>query len=112
MGSPVRVHALFPGPHVVDTGLFDSDRVRPQAFEKAEGKASGIRSVDDMRRLMAQYGRELKTTHPDEVAEAALAGIADGKFWICPRTADSLETFLARVESIRTLTNPVAPALG
>jgi NAD(P)-dependent dehydrogenase (short-subunit alcohol dehydrogenase family) len=112
MGSPVRVHALFPGPHVVDTGLFDSDRVRPQAFEKAEGKTSGIRSVDDMRRLMAQYGRELKTTHPDEVAEAALAGIADGKFWICPRTADSLETFLARVESIRTLSNPVAPALG
>lgn len=112
MGSPVRVHALFPGPHVVDTGLFDSDRVRPEVFAKAEGKASGIRSVDDMRRLMEQYGMELKTTHPDEVAEAALDGIAADRFWICPRTEDSLVKFLARVESIRTLENPVAPTLG
>lgn len=35
MKSPVSVHALFPGPHVVDTGLFDSDRVRPRASTRA-----------------------------------------------------------------------------
>jgi NAD(P)-dependent dehydrogenase (short-subunit alcohol dehydrogenase family) len=112
MQSPVHVHALFPGPHVVDTGLFDSDRVRPGQFAKGTPKASGIRSVEDMCHMMAQHGMELKTTHPDEVAEAAVAGILAGKFWICPRTEESLAKYLARVESIRTLENPVSPSLG
>ena len=35
--SPVQIHALFPGPHIVETGIFDSDRVRPEAFTKPEG---------------------------------------------------------------------------
>jgi NAD(P)-dependent dehydrogenase (short-subunit alcohol dehydrogenase family) len=112
MKSPVQVHALFPGPHVVDTGLFDSDRVRPEEFARAEAKSSGISSVDDMRRMMEQYGMELKTTHPDDVAQAAIAGIIAGKFWICPRTEESLAKYLARVESIRTLENPVVTSLG
>ena len=44
--SPVKVSALFPGPHVVDTGLFNSGRVRPQDLKKeVEGNASGISSV-------------------------------------------------------------------
>ena len=112
MKSPVSVHALFPGPHVVDTGLFDSDRVRPESFDTGTPKSSGIRSVEDMRRLMQQHGMELKTTHPDEVAEAAVAGILADTFWICPRTEESLAKFLARVESIRTLQNPVAASVG
>jgi NAD(P)-dependent dehydrogenase (short-subunit alcohol dehydrogenase family) len=112
MKSPVQVHALFPGPHVVETGLFDSDRVRPEEFEKGVPKAGSIRSVEDMRRLMQQHGMELKTTHPDEVAEAAIEGIRAGGFWICPRTEGSLAKYLERVESIRTLQDPVAAALG
>ena len=59
-----------------------------------------------------QHGMELKTTHPDEVAEAAVAGILADTFWICPRTEESLAKFLARVESIRTLQNPVAASVG
>jgi NAD(P)-dependent dehydrogenase (short-subunit alcohol dehydrogenase family) len=110
--SPVQVHALFPGPHVVETGLFNSDRVRPEEFARLGAKTSGISSIEDMRRLMAQYGMELRSTHPDEVAAAALEGIAAGKFWINPRTEEGLAKFLARVESIRTLTNPVAPSVG
>jgi NAD(P)-dependent dehydrogenase (short-subunit alcohol dehydrogenase family) len=31
--SPVKISALFPGPHVVDTGLFNSGRVRHDAFK-------------------------------------------------------------------------------
>ena len=32
-GLPVKVSALFPGPHVVDTGLFNSGRVRPEELK-------------------------------------------------------------------------------
>ena len=44
-GLPVVVSALFPGPHVVDTGLFNSGRVRPDELKKdVEGKESGSNS--------------------------------------------------------------------
>ncbi len=106
------VHALFPGPHVVETGLFNSDRVRPEKFAKPRGKTSGISSIEDMRRLMARYGMELKSTHPDEVAGAALEGHRGRQFLDQSAHRGGAAKYLARVESIRTNTNPVAPSVG
>ncbi|NND83098.1 MAG: SDR family NAD(P)-dependent oxidoreductase [Gammaproteobacteria bacterium] len=112
-GSKVKVHALFPGPHVVETGIFDSDRVRPEHFAKAaDAPDSGIRNADDLRELMESYGAELHTTHPDEVAQTALQGIRDGQFWVVEwndQTRDKVET---RMQSILNKTNPVPAVLG
>ena len=111
--SKIKVHALFPGPHVVETGIFDSDRVRPEQFAKAEGAPdSGIRTVEDLRQMMATHGMELKTTHPDEVAQTALQGIRDNRFWVLDWRQKTEEQFTARVESILTKTNPLTAALG
>lgn len=111
--SNIKVHALFPGPHVVETGIFDSDRVRPEQFAKAEDAPdSGIRNADDLRELMESYGAELKTTHPDEVAQTALQGIRDDQFWVVEwndQTRDKVET---RMQSILNKTNPVPAVLG
>ena len=109
----VKVNALFPGPHVVDTGLFNSDRVRPQELEKGgDAAGSGINSVEDMRRMMEEYGMELNTTHPDEVAVTALNGLREEKFWISPMTEETEAKIQARTDSIISRTNPVAPVLG
>lgn len=66
-GLPIRVSALFPGPYIVDTGLFNSGRVRPQDMQKESGNENetGINSVDDMKKMAAEFGIELQTTHPD-----------------------------------------------
>ena len=83
--SPVQVNALFPGPHIVETGIFDSDRVRPEAFAKPEGAPeTGINSAEDLRKLMEFMGQKLVTTHPDEVAQTALDGLRNNQFWIAP----------------------------
>ena len=111
--SPVRVHALFPGPYVVETGIFDSDRVRPERFEKpADAPDTGIRSSDDLRRMMEAFGMELKTTHPDEVAGTALEGIRDGRFWILPLNPTAESQIEARMESILHRTDPPVPSIG
>jgi len=113
MDTPVRVHALFPGPHVVETGIFNSDRVRPAELAREGSKGdSGITSVDDMKRMMAEFGMELETTHPDEVAETALRGIVEDRFWILPLTETTEQKVRARFESILTRTDPVAPSVG
>ncbi len=99
--SPVKVSALFPGPHVVDTGLFNSGRVRPQELKKeVEGNASGISSVDDMKKMAAEWGIELQTTHPDEVAQMAVAGLRKNAFWLLETTAETDQKIRDRAQMI------------
>lgn len=108
--SPVKVNALFPGPHVVNSGIFNSERNRPEDLpEDPDKQDSGIHSVEDMRNIMKQHGMELKTTEPEEVAHHAIDGIRADKFWISPRTEKATLAFKARVESILTGATPTPP---
>jgi NAD(P)-dependent dehydrogenase (short-subunit alcohol dehydrogenase family) len=111
--SPVKVSALFPGPHVVDTGLFNSGRVRPQELKKeVEGNASGISSVEDMKKMAAEWGIELQTTHPDEVAQMAVDGLRKNAFWLLETTPDTDEKIRARADMILSRQTPVANMVG
>ena len=111
--SPVRIHALFPGPHIVDTGIFNSDRVRPQEFEKPEGTPeTGINSAEDLRKLMEFMGQKLVTTHPDEVAQTAIRGIRDNQFWIAPLNPGIKNMVRARFDSILDRSELPIPTLG
>lgn len=111
--SPVKVSALFPGPYVVDTGLFNSGRVRPEELKKeTSGNESGINSVDDMKKMAADFGIELQTTHPDEVAEMAVEGLQKDAFWLLATTADTDEKIQARATMILNRETPVANMVG
>jgi NAD(P)-dependent dehydrogenase (short-subunit alcohol dehydrogenase family) len=112
-GLPVKVSALFPGPHVVDTGLFNSGRVRPEDLKKeGEGNESGINSVDDMKKMMAEFGMELQTTHPDEVAEMAVKGLEQDAFWLLETTPETDEKIRARAQMILNRETPVPAMVG
>ena len=115
MNSPVKVSALFPGPHVVDTGLFNSGRVRPKELQKegaGSGNATGINSVEDMRKMAAQYGIELQSTHPDEVAAMAIAGLEQDAFWLLATTPETDEKIRQRADMILTRKTPQPPMVG
>jgi len=112
-GLPVKVSALFPGPHVVDTGLFNSGRVRPEDLKKdGDGNESGINSVDDMKKMMAEFGMELQTTHPDEVAEMAVKGLEHDAFWLLETTEDTDVKIRARADMILNRETPVPAMVG
>ncbi len=113
MDTPVKVAALFPGPHVVDTGIFNSDRVRPKDMERVSNVPdSGIHCVEDMKRIMAEFDMELETTHPDEVAEMAVKGIEEDKFWIKIMTDDSVAKMRARLDMILKDETPTPQGLS
>tara|TARA_Y100000385_G_scaffold272447_1_gene313299 strand:- start:256 stop:717 length:462 start_codon:yes stop_codon:yes gene_type:complete len=112
-GLPVVVSALFPGPHVVETGLFNSGRVRPEEFDKGViGNETGINSVEDMKRMAEEFGINIQTTHPDEVAEMALAGIPNGDFWLLAHTEESKAKVQRRADMIINKTTPVPESVG
>tara|TARA_R110002049_G_scaffold23490_54_gene82861 strand:+ start:114 stop:995 length:882 start_codon:yes stop_codon:yes gene_type:complete len=111
--SPVKVSALFPGPHVVDTGLFNSGRVRPEELKKdVEGNESGISSVDDMKKMCEEFGIELQTTHPDEVADMAVAGLRKDAFWLLATTPETDDKIRSRAEMILNRETPVPNMVG
>ena len=111
--SPVKVSALFPGPHVVDTGLFNSGRVRPEDLKKdSAGNESGISCVDDMKKMCAEYGIELQTTHPDEVADMALEGLQKDAFWLLATTPETDDKIRARADMILKRETPVPNMVG
>lgn len=113
MDTPVKVAALFPGPHVVDTGIFNSDRVRPEEMQRVSTVPdSGIHSVEDMKAIMAQFDMELETTHPDEVAEMAVKGIEEDKFWIKIMTDDGIAKMRARLDMILADETPTPQGIG
>lgn len=112
-GLPVKVSALFPGPHVVDTGLFNSGRVRPEELKKeVEGNESGINSVEDMKKMAAEWGIEMQFTHPDEVAEMAVKGLEQDAFWLLETTEDTDAKIRARADMILNRDTPVPAMVG
>jgi NAD(P)-dependent dehydrogenase (short-subunit alcohol dehydrogenase family) len=113
-GLPVKVSALFPGPHVVDTGLFNSGRVRPEDLKKegVQGNESGINSVDDMKKMCEEFGIELETTHPDEVAEMAVKGLEKDAFWLLETTEQTDAKIQARADMILNRETPVPAMVG
>jgi NAD(P)-dependent dehydrogenase (short-subunit alcohol dehydrogenase family) len=101
--AKLRAHLLFPGPHLVNTNILNSDRVRPEAF-RIEGQAPA--TYVDMRALAESAGVEFKLTEPEEVADMAIEGIRDGRFWILSKLGKSDERLQSRTQSILGRENP------
>jgi len=102
-GARLQAHALFPGPHLVNTNILNSDRVRPEAF-RIEGQ--GPSTYVDMQALAESAGVDFKLTEPREVAEMAIDGIRNRRFWILSREGKSDQRLRARTQSILDRENP------
>jgi NAD(P)-dependent dehydrogenase (short-subunit alcohol dehydrogenase family) len=101
--AKLQAHVLFPGPYLVNTNILNSDRVRPDAF-RIEGQAPA--TYVDMKALAESAGVEFKLTEPEEVADMAIEGIRDGRFWILSKLGKSDERLRARTQSILERENP------
>jgi len=96
--SPVLAHVLFPGPHLVNTNILNSDRNRPDV-----AAPSGYTS---MKELAEKSGIQFQLTEPEDVARYCLDGVESGRFWIVPDSAPVDARFERRVRHIRELTRP------
>ena len=105
-GSNVRASVLFPGPHMLRTGLFESWRNRPEDVAKTRPRQTPYVTIDQYEQLMAQAGREVQYTPVEEVAGRVLAALGTGDFWILPPSESSDESIRARADSMLTRTNP------
>ncbi|TVR25833.1 MAG: SDR family NAD(P)-dependent oxidoreductase [Ilumatobacter sp.] len=105
-GAPIGASVLFPGPHMLRTGLFESWRSRPDRYAKTRPRVSPYTTVEDLEEQMAAAGITVSFTPVEEVAERVVAGIRSGDFWIHPASERSDDQLRARTESILTRSNP------
>ncbi len=105
-GAAVRASVLFPGPHMLRTGLFTSWRNRPEALAKERPRATPYPTVEDIEAQMRAAGIEPHYTAPEEVAAQVVEAIHQERFWILPPSDSTDHQIRARADSMLARSNP------
>jgi len=101
-GTGVGVSVLCPG--LVKTGIFESERNRPERFGGAEHEPDQIQQFHQA--MISDTGIDASV-----VADQVLEAVRHGTFWILPH--DDLKALVtARAESIVNGTNPAGMGFG
>jgi NAD(P)-dependent dehydrogenase (short-subunit alcohol dehydrogenase family) len=105
-GSVVGASVLFPGPHMLRTGLFTSWRNRPADLAKERPRATPYPTIEDIEAQMSAAGITPVYTEPSEVADQVIAGVKHGDFWIMAPSPSTDAQIRARADSMLHRTNP------
>jgi NAD(P)-dependent dehydrogenase (short-subunit alcohol dehydrogenase family) len=105
-GSKVGASVLFPGPHMLRTGIFSSWRVRPAALAKTRPRQSPYPTIEDIESQMESAGIEVHYTEPADVADQVVRGVRDDRFWIMAASESIDSQIRARCSSMLERANP------
>jgi hypothetical protein len=99
--AKVKAALLFPGPHLVNTNLMRS--ARPVDYVDPASPQPAGKSMTEL----AQQNGGVPVTEPEEVANFALDGVADGLFWLLPESERIDNNIRRRTDSILARAEPV-----
>ncbi|MGW3012643.1 SDR family NAD(P)-dependent oxidoreductase [Streptomyces sp. NPDC001219] len=98
--APVGASVLFPGPHMLRTGLWESHRNRPVRYAKTRPRRTPYRSLAQWEAAMREAGQEVAFTPVEEVAAQVVDGVRAGRFWLLPPSAHTDAQIRARSASM------------
>lgn len=104
--APVGASVLFPGPNMLKTGLWNSQRNRPPEFEKSKPRQTPPPSLDEWEEAMKAAGLEVEYTPVEEVAARVVEGVLAGRFWILPESERTDDSIRRRAQSMLERSNP------
>jgi len=104
--AKIGASVLFPGPHMVRTGLWESYRNRPERYAKTKPRQTPYPTLEGWEKAMTDAGLEARMTEPDEVAAHALQGMRTGSFWIIPEGGSSDDMIRRRSQSMLDRADP------
>jgi NAD(P)-dependent dehydrogenase (short-subunit alcohol dehydrogenase family) len=105
-GARVGASVLFPGPHMLRTGLFESWRNRPPERANATPRRTPPTTIESFEKRMADAGVEITYTPVEEVADRVADAVVAGTFWILPPSASADSKINARARSMIERSNP------
>ncbi|MFI2186644.1 SDR family NAD(P)-dependent oxidoreductase [Streptomyces sioyaensis] len=98
--APVGASVLFPGPHMLRTGLWESHRNRPERYAKSRPRRNPYRSLEQWEAAMKEAGQEVAFTPVEDVAQQVVDGVRAGRFWLLPPAAHTDAQIRARSASM------------
>ena len=107
-GARIHASVLYPGPNMVTSNIFTAYRNRPEALVREQAQATPP-SLEDIKGMAKQFGQELQTTEPAEVAEYAVAALKKNSFWILPMSKDTEGKLRERLTDILERRDPQPP---
>ncbi|WP_329465900.1 SDR family NAD(P)-dependent oxidoreductase [Streptomyces sp. NBC_01431] len=105
-GVPIGASVLFPGPHMLRTGLWESHRNRPERYAKERPRRTPYRSLGQWESAMKAAGHEIEFTPVESVAAEVVDGIRADRFWMLPASEHSDRQIRARSQSMLDRANP------
>jgi NAD(P)-dependent dehydrogenase (short-subunit alcohol dehydrogenase family) len=105
-GARVGASVLFPGPHMLRTGLFESWRNRPPEMANDTPRKTPPTTIESFEKRMADAGVPLTYTPVEVVADQVAEAVAAGTFWILPASAGTDAKISARAASMIKRSNP------
>lgn len=110
VGAPVTASVLLPSTRtggILNTGIFRPGRNRPAKYDRPgqpppEGRDALTPTIDSLKAA----GEDIKFADLSEVADVALEGILEDRFWITMPSERSAEMIEARAASMRDRTPP------
>ena len=106
LDAPVGASVLFPGPHMLRTGLFSSWRNRPPDLANATPRRSPPTTIESFEKRMADAGVQVTYTPVEEVADRVADAVVTGAFWILPPSERADAKIRARADSMVERSNP------
>jgi NAD(P)-dependent dehydrogenase (short-subunit alcohol dehydrogenase family) len=106
LGARVGASVLFPGPHMLRTGLFSSWRNRPPEMANATPRKTPPTTIESFEKRMADAGVAVTYTPVAEVADRVADAVVADTFWILPPSARADSRISARAASMIDRTNP------
>jgi NAD(P)-dependent dehydrogenase (short-subunit alcohol dehydrogenase family) len=105
-GAKVRASVLYPGPNIVATNIFSAARNRPDDLPYETPPTAPPPTLADIRGMYEAAGLAFAVTEPEEVADYAVEGIRNDRFWILPPSEQTDAAVRARLEGILARRNP------
>ncbi|QCX75684.1 1-deoxy-11-beta-hydroxypentalenate dehydrogenase [Streptomyces sp. YIM 121038] len=96
----VGASVLFPGPHMLRTGLWESHRNRPERYAKQRPRKAPYRTLGQWEAALREAGQEVVFTPVEEVADLVVEGIVADRFWLLPASEHSDRQIRARARSM------------
>jgi len=106
VGAKVSASVLFPGPHMLRTGLFESWRSRTDEFAKQRPRVTPYTTIEQIEEQMTAAGIPIAYTQVEEVAVRVVEAIRADQFWIQPESERTDIQINARAASMLARTNP------
>ena len=113
-GTNLRASVFYPSGGLMNTGLFNAQRNRPEHLQRV-GEATGRKSLtfDQLKQMIAEMrGSEPAVADLEELGEFVLDEVAERRYIIARDLDDTVELLHARAEAISRAEMPPGHNLG